>query len=425
MTRTQPIPIPRADPFDTAWRFCGRGDKEVVCVSQDVSVAEALELFSRTLLSMILITLKIMNDVAWPKNELALFRRQLLAWFRQNARDLPWRRTRDPYRVWVSEVMLQQTRVATVVERYMQFVVQYPSLISLALAREEDVLALWSGLGYYKRARLLHGAAQLLVNQHGGSLPKSSIELRRLPGVGDYTAAAIASIAYGEPVAVVDGNVERVVTRLLGMGTATSRHSITRLREAAGRLLDPASPGTFNQAMMELGATICLPQGPRCAACPVLSSCCTRGEHAPRPRKEMVSRKANYALIRRPLEAGVNRVAVLLVKRPATASQMPGMWELPVLPGAEEREDEPVLRIRHSITNTNYYVAVFALEEKPALDVKASSVVDERDWVPDRKLNEIPLTGLARKILMRLDVLAKPTQIRQGKVLPGAERGFL
>lgn len=366
-----------------------------------------------------------MSEVAWSKQELELFRKQLLGWFRQNARDLPWRRTRDPYHVWISEVMLQQTRVATVIERYTQFVVQYPSLISLALAREEDVLTLWSGLGYYKRARLLHGAAQLLVHQHGGSLPKSSAELRRLPGVGDYTAAAIASIAHGEPVAVVDGNVERVVIRLLGTGITASRSSATRLREAAGQLLDPSAPGSFNQAMMELGATICLPQVPRCAVCPVQNSCRTRGEHTPRPRKQMISRKANYALVRRPLEAGTNRVEVLLVKRPPTAPQMPGMWELPGLREMEDREDEPVLRIRHSITNTNYYVTVFAFEDMPEIDSGPALNPHEKDWVPDRNLSEIPLTGLARKILMRLDVLAKPTQIRQGKLLPGAENGFI
>ncbi len=366
-----------------------------------------------------------MNDATWATQELELFRLKLLAWFRQNARDLPWRRTRDPYRIWVSEVMLQQTRVATVIDRYTQFVTRFPSLVSLALGREEEVLTLWSGLGYYKRARLLHSAAQLLVNEHAGSLPRLSAELRRLPGVGDYTAAAIASIAYGEPIAVVDGNVERVVIRLLGIGEAGSRHSITSLKDAAGRLLEPAVPGAFNQAMMELGATVCLPQVPLCAVCPVQSFCRTRGEHVARPRKQMMSRKVNYALIRKPLESGLNNGAVLLRKRPASASQMPGMWELPVLPGGGEVGGEPVLRIRHSITNTNYYVAVFAVEEKPSLDPELSSVVDEEDWVADRRLHEIPLTGLARKILMRLDVLARPKQIRQGKLLPGTESDFV
>lgn len=358
-----------------------------------------------------------MDKGSLTEQEAESFRLELISWFRQNARDLPWRRTHDPYHIWVSEVMLQQTRVATVIERYLQFMRRFPSLVSLALSREEDVLTLWSGLGYYKRARMLHGAAQLLVNEHGGSLPKSSVELRRLPGVGDYTAAAIASIAHGEPVAVVDGNVERVVIRLFGMGAPNSRLSATRLKEAAARLLDPAAPGTFNQAMMELGATVCLPRAPLCAVCPVQSFCQTRGEHVARPRQQMVSRKVNYALIKKPLKDGRNRSSVLLVKRPASASQMPGMWELPPLPGGSEVESEPVLRIRHSITNTNYYVAVFAQKTKPSSTQLDDSM--ETEWVTDQKLAEIPLTGLARKILMRLDVLPKPKHVRHGKALPG------
>ncbi len=363
-----------------------------------------------------------MDTGSLADEDVEAFRRHLLCWFRQNARDLPWRHTHDPYRIWISEVMLQQTRVATVVERYQQFMRKFPSLVSLALAREEDVLTLWSGLGYYKRARMLHSAAQLLVNEHGGSLPKLSMELRRLPGVGDYTAAAIASIAHGEPVAVVDGNVERVVIRLLGMGAPAKRLSATRLREAAARLLDPAAPGSFNQAMMELGATVCLPRFPLCAECAVQCFCKTRGEHAARPRQQMVSRKVNYALICRPVHGPGKQVQVYLLKRPATAAQMPGMWELPVLPAGEETELEPILRLRHSITNTNFYVSVYTMDRKP--HPIESEAVAEEDWVLDRKLSDVPLTGLARKILMRLDVLAKPRQVRQGKALPGVESEF-
>ncbi len=143
-------------------------------------------------------------------------RKRLLSWYDENKRDLPWRASRDPYAIWVSEIMLQQTRVAVVVERYQAFLKRFPSLISLALASEEEVLALWSGLGYYRRARMLHKAAQFVAQNYYGSLPSKSEELKELPGIGDYTAAAIASIAHGEPVAVVDGNVERVLSRLAG-----------------------------------------------------------------------------------------------------------------------------------------------------------------------------------------------------------------
>ena len=146
----------------------------------------------------------------WGPEGITRIRRQLLAWYARNRRDLPWRRNSNPYAVWVSEIMLQQTRVSVVVERYQAFLARFPTLVSLALGTEEEVLALWSGLGYYRRARMLHKAAQFVANHHHGNLPASSAELRALPGIGAYTAAAIASIAHGEPVAVVDGNVERV-----------------------------------------------------------------------------------------------------------------------------------------------------------------------------------------------------------------------
>ncbi|HVC90838.1 MAG TPA: A/G-specific adenine glycosylase [Acidobacteriaceae bacterium] len=353
------------------------------------------------------------------------FRVLLLSWYQLNARDLPWRHTRDPYRIWVSEVMLQQTRAAAVVARYTQFIERFPSIVALALAREEEVVALWSGLGYYRRARMLHSAAQLLMKEHGGSLPKSSLELRRLPGVGDYTAAAIASIARGEAVAVIDGNVERVLMRVLGKGAGSRGASAARLKEVASWLLAPKAPGTFNQAMMELGATVCLPHGPLCGSCPVREFCRTQGEHPVRPRKQMVSVKSHYALVKK---AAGRHVEVLLVQRPPNASQMPGMWELPTLGDhdlIESKVSEPALRIRHSITNKNFYVQVFPLEVETFSRLASASDSEKQDWVAASNLPEIPLTGLARKILMRLDVLAKPRQVRQGKALPGADDEFL
>ena len=365
-----------------------------------------------------------METAALTEQERQAFRLQILTWYRRNARDLPWRRTRDPYCIWVSEVMLQQTRVATVVDRYTKFIARFPSLVSLALAKEDEVLALWSGLGYYRRARLLHSAAQLLVNEHGGSLPRAALELRRLPGVGDYTAAAIASISYKEPVAVVDGNVERVLTRVLGKSAGRRAGLAARIKETAGWLLDSTAPGTFNQAIMELGATVCLPQGPRCADCPIYEFCRTRGVHAVPPRKQMASRQTYCALVKKSTGSGARKAAVLLVQRPTSAAQMPGMWELPTLTEhalGRLGVSEPVLRIRHAITNTNYYVQVFAVEAKELAGLALPSGPERQDWVAASKLDEIPLTGLARKILMRLDVMAKPRQVRQGKALPGAD----
>lgn len=363
-----------------------------------------------------------MGSLPLTDQQVQSFRSQLLEWFRQSARDLPWRRTRDPYRIWVSEVMLQQTRVAAVTSRYIEFISRFPSPIALALAREDEVLALWSGLGYYRRARLLHSAAQFLVREHQGSLPPSSVELRRLPGVGDYTAAAIASIAHNEPVAVVDGNVERVLMRIFGMGGAGRHPSAGRLKEAAQSLLDPENAGSFNQAMMELGATVCLPRLPLCAQCPVLEFCQTRGECGPRRAKQMMSRRMSHALVRKQLEGKGNPVAVLLVRRSEDAAHMPGMWELPVLDEDWAATAEPILRIRHSITNTNYYIGVFA---RDASDGEQLARSGREDWVPSHKLGDIPLTGLTRKILMRLNVLAKPKEIRRGKALPGSENLFL
>ena len=341
----------------------------------------------------------------------------LLAWYREHARDLPWRQTRDPYRIWISEVMLQQTRVATVIERYTRFTEKFPSLLSLALARQEDVLALWSGLGYYKRARLLHDAARLVVAEHGGSLPQTAAELRKLPGVGAYTAPAIASIAYGEPIAVVDGNVERVLIRLLALDADGQRPTAGTLQARADELLDPESPGIFNQAMMELGATICLPRTPLCTVCPVYVFCRTRGEHTPRPRTQIVSRQASYLLWRRPFRGQTSRVAVLLVKRPENAALMPGMWELPQVPEPPP-ERQPILCVRHAITTSNYYVSVFAGDGQIGIATPSGT---ERKWFPERKLTELPLTGLARKILMRLDVMPKPREVRRGKALPGGQ----
>ena len=264
------------------------------------------------------------------------FRRNLLAWYHANRRDLPWRRTRDPYAIWVSEIMLQQTRVAVVIDRYTAFLDRFPTVEVLAAAPEQDVLALWSGLGYYRRARMLHKAAQFVVNECAGALPATAAELRLLPGVGAYTAAAIASIAHNERVAVVDGNVERVLCRLEGWAADESTAATAfrrRVEAAADELVDPARPGDFNQAMMELGATLCLPRSPQCAACPVAAGCITRGEHKTQPRPPMVNRQIGCALVLRNGRRHGNADAreVLLEQRADSNSVMPGLWQLPAL----------------------------------------------------------------------------------------------
>ena len=307
-------------------------------------------------------------------------RETLLAWYDANRRDLPWRRNHDPYLVWLSEVMLQQTRVAAVVEHYRRFLERFPTLQKLARAREASVLTAWSGLGYYRRARMLHAAAKKIVREHEGNFPASAQRLRELPGIGRYTSAAIASIAFGEAVAVVDGNVERVLQRVAGkeLSEKTAWHM-------AETLLDPQRPGDFNQAMMELGALVCLPRQPMCLACPLLEWCLTRGEARKAKKEVRHKREVYYVLSRR-------NGSVLLTQRSADASLMPGMWELPEIAGCASH---PQFTLRHSITGTDYTVRVVE---------RAQSHGTRGEWMEKSRLSRLPLTGLARKILRRAQV---------------------
>jgi len=199
---------------------------------------------------------------------------KLLRWYQSHHRNLPWRQTRNPYRIWISEVMLQQTQVDTVIPYYRKFLKRFPTLRSLARADLSAVLKVWEGLGYYARARHLHKAAKLLVTEYRGKLPDNYAHLRRLPGIGDYTAAAIASIVFSEPVAVLDGNARRVIARWIALRDDVSTAESQKLLTAAAQQnLDRRNPGDWNQAIMELGATVCLPRNPRCGECPVASSC--------------------------------------------------------------------------------------------------------------------------------------------------------
>ena len=361
-----------------------------------------------------------------------VFRRRLSAWYREHARELPWRGVDDPYATWLSEIMLQQTRVATVIDRYKGFLLRFPTISDLAAADEDDVLALWSGLGYYRRARMLHRGARFVEREMGGKLPCTAVELRTLPGVGEYTAAAIASIAFGESVAVLDGNVERVLLRLLGAGEKSAR-TRTRLVEIAQmlvpsvrrghaakshRIAEPGAgergnpAGDHNQAMMELGATICVPRAPLCMQCPVVEMCSTRGEHVTVGRAKMQSRTVAYLLALR--KRGVE-TEVLLQRRAKDASLMAGMMELPALVLEATEGREPALRLRHAITNTNYYVQVFteSVDAKvgvgvPVLLDQIPTAIDDLVWVTSMKLAQQPLTGLARKTLQRLHVMTVP-----------------
>lgn len=335
-------------------------------------------------------------------------RKQLLAWYERSQRDLPWRRSLDPYAIWVSEIMLQQTRVAVVVERYQIFMARFPTLVSLALAPEQEVLALWSGLGYYRRARMLHKTAQFVAAHREGNLPRSAAELRLLPGIGNYTAAAIASIAHGEAIPVVDGNVERVLCRLQGW-EAIGRSGAAALRRkvdhVAAQLLDVERPGDFNQALMELGATVCSPRSPQCAECPLVSDCITQGEHKTEARPRMLSKEISYALaVRMGSRPGFDDREVLLEQRPDSETVMPGLWQLPVLREVEVPETDLRMTVRHAIMQVNYYVRIRTVFED---DVDALTVADgRRRWVSLSSAAGMPLTGLARKVLNRAHLLS-------------------
>src|SRR5271165_934657 len=325
--------------------------------------------------------------VPWKEFKVRKLRRALLNWYGRNRRELPWRRDADPYRVWVSEIMLQQTRVAAVLDHYARFMQRFPTVQALAAARESSVLAAWSGLGYYHRARRMHEAAKVIVRERKGNFPLTAEEWRKLPGVGRYTAAAIASIAFGEAVAVVDGNVERVLVRMLGFGEGREA-----LWQQAERLLDRERPGDFNQALMELGATVCTPRAPQCLICPLYAWCKSRGAEAVPPKESRKRKQLYYALANK---GG----AVLMVQRPANASLMAGMWELPAIPESQRNGNVPVAKFRHSITETDYEVSVIAVSPDELQTVE----MDGR-WFSRKQWERLALTGLTRKVLRRLPV---------------------
>ena len=323
----------------------------------------------------------------------------LLAWYRRAHRDLPWRRTREPYRIWVSEIMLQQTRAQAVIPYYQRFLDRFPTVEALAAAAEPEVLTVWAGLGYYSRARNLRLAAQQVVAS--GGFPREYAALRALPGIGDYTAAAIASIAFQLPHAVVDGNVLRVVARMendaADVGSARTRE---RFREIARRWMGRSQPGAFNQALMELGATVCLPANPLCRECPIATDCraLQQGTVAQLPVK---LRKTAPVAIAEVLLLVRRGGRVLLRQKEAGARRMAGFWELPA-PGdlAEARAGKIFGEFRHTITHHHF-----------TFTVKAATVRHAGagfGWFTAAQLAGVPLSTTARKALTLAGFLRKP-----------------
>jgi A/G-specific adenine glycosylase len=281
-----------------------------------------------------------------PDKQARNFRRRLLAWFTARKRDFPWRRTSDPYRIWLSEIMLQQTRAAAALPYYERFVARFPNIAALARARTETVLGHWAGLGYYSRARNLHRAAKEIAGRHGGQFPRAYDAALALPGVGRYTAAAVLSIAYGQPLAVLDGNVARVLARLDAVRDDPRAPALWRKFEATTQeLLARNSPGNWNQAMMELGATVCTPKSPRCGDCPVADWCRARklgiAEQLPAARTKRATQQVRLA-------AAVMidpRGKTLLLRQPGgDGALFSRMWQFPAL---EITADGPRRLARH------------------------------------------------------------------------------
>ena len=348
----------------------------------------------------------------WKLRPLEKFQKRLLAWFRAHRRDLPWRRSRNPYRIWVAEVMLQQTRIAAVVPYYRRFLRRFPDVRSLAHAREEEVLKLWSGLGYYGRARNLHRAAKQIVAQHAGKFPRELDAALALPGIGQYTAAAILSIAYNEPLAVLDGNVARVLARLGAVpGELRAPKRWRELGERANRILARSAAGDWNQALMELGETICTPQSPRCGECPVSRWCAAHARGltdeipAVRRKRAPVRIKIAAAILRDPLGR------TILVKDPGAHDGVlfSRMWQFPAVEVAHEPQRELAAHLkatldfhadslvalpeaRHGVTFRDiallpFLARVARLPKRPRTRI-----------VPLERLSELPVSSATRKI---------------------------
>jgi len=365
-----------------------------------------------------------MNTPAFPRGpaEVARFRAALLGFFDERGRDLPWRRTSDPYLILVSEIMLQQTRVETVVPYYRKWIERFPDTGALAAADTEEVLRYWQGLGYYRRARNLQLAAREVESAWGGVLPGDAKALGTLPGVGPYTAGAVASIAFGEAVPAVDGNVRRVMARLLD----DPAPGAALLARVVGALVAPERPGDFNQSLMELGATVCTPRSPRCGRCPVSGWCAARtaGTQESRPRppaRKIVPRVVEaVAVVVRPGDSGWE---VLLRRRPDDGL-LGGMWECPGVavgdesgpavpdeggfrdaaavlagrlaggPGGVLSVDEVLPAVEHVFTHlrVTYRPVRFRL---PA----GVEVPPPQRWVPFEALGELPLPRAQQRIL--------------------------
>jgi A/G-specific adenine glycosylase len=354
--------------------------------------------------------------------ELSTFRQQLLGWFRQFRRDLPWRHTREPYRIWLSEIMLQQTRVAVAIPYYERFLGRFPNVGALAAAPQEEVLRMWSGLGYYSRARNMQKSAQQIVAKYGGEFPARLEDALALPGIGDYTAAAILSIAFGEKQAVLDGNVARVLARLGAIrGDLREPRRWQALQRTADGLLEPNSPGDWNQAMMELGATLCTPKSPQCLLCPVAQSCEGRRQGIAESLPEKRKKRATIGVTLAAAIFADGRDQTLLLPPPksimekAPADHVPTlvsqMWHFPMLSVSGDPAKEllrhlhkfipgtansrwnfvPGPRLRHAVTYRSITLLPFLIRVRKLPRIAGAK------QVPLDNICDLPVSNLTRK----------------------------
>lgn len=345
----------------------------------------------------------------------------LLDWYDEHRRDLPWRQTSDAYAIWLSEVMCQQTRIETVIPYYLRFLSEFPTVMSLAEAPLDRVLTMWSGLGYYRRARMLHGAAQQVVAEHGGRFPEAPGELRKLSGVGQYTAGAIASIAYGVRASVVDGNVVRVLSRLFAIvQDMRGGAGLQQIWAIADSMVPTERPGDWNQALMELGATVCTPQSPQCGICPLQSVCEGRRRGIERDLPRLAPKAKPKRWRRVALVATDERGAVLLARR-VRDGLFGGLWEPPSVDADGPEEGMPRLGAMTGLTlkkgrcaHVGSFVHILShrrIEADVCLvkDVKRSATTqnsaknsteyDRFEWVDTALLSDRAMTKFARKVL--------------------------
>jgi A/G-specific adenine glycosylase len=339
--------------------------------------------------------------------QVARLHEDLLRWYEAERRDLPWRRTRDPYAIWVSEIMLQQTRVDTVIPYYERFLARFPTAMALAEAPEDDVLAMWSGLGYYRRARLLHAGARAVAER--GEVPRNREGLLSVPGIGRYTAGAVASIAFAEPVGLVDGNVARVLSRVLLIEEDMRKAGMRKAETIADAIVAERDPGAWNQALMELGATICLPLHPACARCPIATSCAARAEGRQHELPVLAPKKKPEA--RRVQALVATRGDHVLLLRRKRDLLFGGLWEPPCLQGTlAARKDlarrfgvkdaKPSGKVTHVLSHRKLTIDVArGSASENAVNAALPEEYDAARFVTQSAFDTLGIATLARKIL--------------------------